>query len=110
MRSTTQKREVSGDLQFCVKARHCEVPRDAAAISIGLLRCARNDTGVSGKDTMDKPVRRLILTMETRPEQPEAPPLLVLDPVIIADGILGSRPFGSPPFVGDPLRSIGPRD
>ena len=39
---------------------------------------------------MDKPARRLVLTMEARPEQPEAPPLLVLDPVIVADRVSGT--------------------
>src|SRR6516165_4083508 len=64
----------------------------------------------SGKDAMDKPAQRLVPTMETRPEQPEAPPFLVLDSVIVADCITGTRPLWPPPFVGDPLRPVGPRD
>jgi len=56
---------------------------------------------------MDKPARRLVPTMETRPEQPEAPPLLVLDPVVVADLVDGTGAFRLPPFVGDSLRPIG---
>src|SRR6266478_6580922 len=58
---------------------------------------------------MDKPARLAVATVETRPEQPEAPPLLVLDPVIVADCISGARAFGPPPFLGNPLRPVGPR-
>src|SRR5258706_1341992 len=58
---------------------------------------------------MDKPARLVVAAVETRPKQPEAPPLLVLDPIIIADRIdLAGRPR-QPPFVGDPLRPIGLR-
>ena len=39
---------------------------------------------------MDKPARRLVFTMETRPEQPEAPPLPVFNPVIVADRVSGT--------------------
>ena len=59
---------------------------------------------------MDKPAQRLVPTMQTRPEQPEAPSFLVLDSVIVADCITGTRPLWPPPFVGDPLRPVGPRD
>src|SRR2546423_14930265 len=59
---------------------------------------------------MDKPARLVIAAVETRPEQPEAPPLLVLDPVIIADRVNGAGAFRAPPFVGDPLRSVGEHD
>src|SRR5215472_19252600 len=62
MRGTAQKREIGGDLQLRVKARHCEAPRGAAAISTRLLRCARND--ISGKDAMDKPARRAVSAMQ----------------------------------------------
>src|SRR5271170_2526133 len=59
---------------------------------------------------MDKPARRAVAAVETRPEQPEAPPLLVLDPVIVADRIDGTGAFQPPPFIGDPLRPIGAHD
>ena len=36
---------------------------------------------------MDKPARRVVAIGQTRPEQPEAPPFLVLDPVIVADRV-----------------------
>src|SRR5215472_3805660 len=65
MRSPAQKREICGDLQLRVG----------------------HGRKTSGKDAMDKPARRAVMAMQTRPEQPEAPPLLVLDPVIIADRI-----------------------
>src|SRR5271165_1744580 len=58
---------------------------------------------------MDKPARRVFAAVETRPEQPEAPSLLVLDPVIIADRVDGAGTFGPPPFLGDPLRPISAR-
>src|SRR5690349_12048545 len=58
---------------------------------------------------MDKPARRSVAAVETRSEQPEAPPFLVLDPIIIADRIdLAGRPR-TPPFIGDSLGPIGPR-
>ena len=64
---------------------------------------------------MDKPARLVIANVETRSEQPEAPPFLVLDPVIVADRVpaftgTSAGALWSPPFVGDPLRPIGPRD
>jgi hypothetical protein len=59
---------------------------------------------------MDKPAQRAIPTMKTRPKQPEAPSLFVLDPVIIADRIHATRAFRLPPFLGYPLRSIGTHD
>src|SRR5580704_9564038 len=59
---------------------------------------------------MEKPARLAVAAVKTRPEQPEAPSLLVLDPVIIADRIdLAGRPR-PPPFVGDPLRPVGAHD
>jgi hypothetical protein len=59
---------------------------------------------------MDEPARRIVMAGKTRPEQPEAPPVLVLDPVIIADRIAGGRSPGSPPFFGHPLRPVGARN
>src|SRR6516225_1257915 len=64
---------------------------------------------------MDKPTRLVIANVETCSEQPEAPPFLVLDPVIVADRVpafvvTSAAALRSPPFVGDPLRPIGPRD
>src|SRR5467141_2652571 len=58
---------------------------------------------------MDKPARRAIVAMQARPEQPEAPPFLVLDPVIIAERLSGAEAFRLPPFIGDPLRTVGAR-
>src|SRR5215469_9069406 len=108
MRSTAQKREIGGDLQLrVINGCHCEAPLGAEAISMGLLRCARNDSGSSGKDAMDKPARFVVTAVETRPEQPEASPLLILYPVVIADRLSGARPLGPPPFLGNPLGSVG---
>src|SRR5271165_2656718 len=59
---------------------------------------------------MDKPARRAVPTMETCLEQPKTPPLLVLDPVIVADRIHFAGCLRPPPFVGDPLRSVGAHD
>src|SRR5712691_7096303 len=59
---------------------------------------------------MDKPARRAVAALQTRPEQPEAPSLLVLDPVVIADRIDRTGAFRLPPFLGDPLRPIGACD
>src|SRR6516162_3614222 len=59
---------------------------------------------------MDKPARLAVAAVETRPEQPEAPPFLVLDPIIIADRIDLAGRLRPPPFLRDPLRSIGARD
>src|SRR6516225_2559459 len=59
---------------------------------------------------MDKPARLAVAAVQTRAEQPEAPPFLVLDSVIVADRFYGAEALRSPPFVGDPLRPIGPRD
>src|SRR5271155_2895679 len=64
---------------------------------------------------MDKPARFVVAAVETCPVQPEAPPLLVLDPIIIADRVpafagIRSGAFRPPPFVGDPLRPIGAHD
>src|SRR5580704_18014605 len=56
---------------------------------------------------MDKPARHVVPAVETSPEQPEAPTLLVFDPVIIADRIDFAGRLRPPPFVRDPLRSIG---
>src|SRR5215472_3828459 len=56
---------------------------------------------------MNKPVRLLAMAVESRAEQPETPPLLVLDPVIVADRIGGAGASRLPPFVGDPLRPVG---
>src|ERR1700724_2371180 len=56
---------------------------------------------------MDKPAWRVVIAVETRPEQPEASPLLVLDPVIISDRIGSTGAFRLPPFLGDPFRPIG---
>src|SRR5437868_15487856 len=58
---------------------------------------------------MDKPARRAIVAVQTCPEQPEAPPILVLDPIIVADrvDIAGRRRL--PPFIRNPLRPVGPR-
>src|SRR6266436_3435673 len=58
---------------------------------------------------MDKPARLVVAAVETRPEQPETPPLLLLDPVIVADRISGAGAFGPPPFLGNPLRPVGAR-
>src|SRR5262249_31861491 len=62
---------------------------------------------LSGKDAMDEPVRFAVAAMKTRPEQPEAPPLLVLDTVIVADRVNVAGAARLPPFIGNPLRSIG---
>ena len=56
---------------------------------------------------MDKPARRAVLAVQPRSEQPEAPPLLVLDPVIVTDCVDLAGAFWLPPFIGDPLRPIG---
>src|SRR5215472_13049913 len=63
---------------------------------------------------MDKPARLVIAAVETRPEQPEAPSFLVLDPVIVADLVPAFAKTGAgrcrlPPFIGNPLRPVGPR-
>src|SRR5271154_4938653 len=58
---------------------------------------------------MDEPARRMVAVGKTRPEQPEAPPFFVLDPVIVADRIDSARSFRPPPFFGDPLRPVGAR-
>src|SRR5216684_6273302 len=58
---------------------------------------------------MDKPARLVVATVETRSEQPEAPSFLVLDPVVVTDSVDGAGAFRPPPFLGDPLRPIGPR-
>jgi len=53
------------------------------------------------------PSQLVVAAMETSPEQPEAPPLLISTPVIVADGVsLTGRPR-LPPFLGDPLWPIG---
>src|SRR5438874_7655701 len=57
---------------------------------------------------MDKPARLMVVAVQTHPEQPEAPPLLILDPVIVADRISSAGAFRPPPLLGDPLRPIGP--
>src|SRR6516162_2323988 len=59
---------------------------------------------------MDKPARLAVAAVQTRAEQPEALPFLVLDSVIIADRVYSAGALRSPPFVGDPLRPIGLRD
>src|SRR5260370_9759360 len=56
---------------------------------------------------MDKPAWGVGIAVQTRPEQPEAPSLLVLDPIVIADRIDRTGAFRPPPFLGDPLRPIG---
>src|SRR5882762_10442714 len=56
---------------------------------------------------MDKPAWRVVTAVQTRPKQPEAPSLLVLDPIVIADRINRTGAFRPPPFLGDPLRPIG---
>jgi hypothetical protein len=56
---------------------------------------------------MDKPARLVVAAMETRPEQPEAPPFRVLDTVIVADHVNVAGAVRLPPFIGNPLRSIG---
>src|SRR5260370_35120257 len=58
---------------------------------------------------MDKPARLVVAAVETRSEQPEAPSFLVLDPVVVTDSVDGAGAFRPPPFLGDPLRPIGPR-
>ena len=42
---------------------------------------------------MDKPARRVVAVGKAGAEQPEAPPFLVLDPVIVADRIDSARAF-----------------
>ena len=71
MRGAAQEREIAGDLQLGVAGR-------------------------SGEDAMDKPARRRG-PCRARPgaEQPEAPPLLVLDPVIVADRVGVAEPSAS---------------
>ena len=59
---------------------------------------------------MDKPARRVVMAVEACAEQPEAPPFLVLTPVIVADRVDRAGSLRSPPFLGDPLRPIGARD
>src|SRR5215472_15429292 len=81
----------------------CEAPRRNEKF---VVTCSSAYRG-SGKDAMDKPARFVVAAVETRPEQPEAPPLLVLDPVVIADSLGGARPLRPPPFLGNPLGSIG---
>src|ERR1700737_3771663 len=58
---------------------------------------------------MDKPARRAVVAVQTRPEQPEAPPLLVLDPVIVADHVDIAGPRRLPPFIPNPPRPGRPR-
>src|SRR5712692_5518985 len=58
---------------------------------------------------MDKPVRLVVAAVETRPEQPETPPLLVLDSVVVADRVDIAVRRRLPPFIRDPLRPVGPR-
>src|SRR5271163_4282234 len=58
---------------------------------------------------MDEPARRVVAVGKSRPKQLEAPPFLVLDPVIVADRIDSARSLGPPPFFGDPLRPVGAR-
>jgi hypothetical protein len=59
---------------------------------------------------MDKPARRAVMAVQPRPEQPEAAPLLVLDPVVVADRVDLAGTSWLPPFIGYPLRPIGSRD
>ena len=49
------------------------------------------------------------VTRQPGAEQPEAPPLLVLDPVIVADRVGRAGTSRLPPFLGDPLRPVGAR-
>src|SRR5271169_392529 len=58
---------------------------------------------------MDEPARWVVAVGKACPEQPEAPPFLVLDPVIVADRIDSAEPFRLPPFFGEPLRPVGAR-
>src|SRR5712691_8706617 len=56
---------------------------------------------------MDKPARRR-RAGEAGAEHPEAPPLLILDPVVIADRPGGEEgAVGGPPFLGDALGTVG---
>src|SRR6516225_8931144 len=59
---------------------------------------------------MDKPARLMVAVVEARPEQPEPPPLLVFDPVIVADRIDRIGAIRPPPLLSDPFRSVGLRD
>src|ERR1700756_5449612 len=59
---------------------------------------------------MDEPTQFVVAAMKTCPKQPEAPPCLVFDPVIIADRIDIAGRFRLPPFLGDPLRPVGAHD
>ncbi len=91
MRRPAQKREIGGDLQ---------IPRSAGPAQTEELAQAKmpwiNQRGV-------------VAVGKACPEQPEAPPFLVLDPVIVADRIDSAGPFRPPPFFGDPLRPVGAR-
>src|SRR6202521_1242690 len=83
----------------------CEAPRRNEKLVVTCSSAYRG--AASGKNAMDKPARLMVAGVKTRPEQPETPPLLVLDPVIVADRIDCAGPFRLPPFIGDPLRPIG---
>src|SRR5690242_7980578 len=59
----------------------------------------------SGKESVEEPARRDLRPIKAGAEEPEAAPLLVLDPVIIARGL--ALAAAAPPFTGDALGSVG---
>src|SRR5689334_21950882 len=60
----------------------------------------------SGEEAMDKPARRR-RAGQPGAKQPEAPPLVILDPVVIADRAGREIAIDNPPFLGDALGTIG---
>src|SRR6201995_4731530 len=58
---------------------------------------------------MDKPARLFFMAVGSCPGQPEAPPLPLLAPVVVADRIDRAGASRPPPLLGDPLWPIGPR-
>src|SRR5207245_10807262 len=58
------------------------------------------------KDAVDEPARRRV-ARQAGAEQPEAPTLLVLDPVVVANRVSDSRTALGPPFLGDALGPVG---
>src|SRR5262249_1277395 len=63
--------------------------------------------GHSREEPAQEPQRRRTGLIEPVAIEPEAPPRLVLDPVIVADLRLCGLPDPAPPFGGDPFRPLG---
>src|ERR1700721_689959 len=75
------------------------------------IPCATNRACGSGKNAVNKPARRWIAG-QSGAKQPETAAGLVLDAVIVANGVgdavtAGQPPLGTPPFLGD---ALGPVD